>query len=400
MLRVLPRRAAFAATAGALAVFFFAAGAPSPLFPLYQAEWGFPTWMVTLAFGVYAIALLLALLVLGSLSDYVGRRPVLIGSLVAELGGMIMFLLSPSIIWLIIARIMQGVATAAATTAFSASMLELAPPGRNRLAAALTGTLPPTGLGLGALFSGLLATFTGSALTSVWIVLIVLTVAALAFAVITPEASTPMTGALASLRPHVAVPAQAARLFTATLPSQVAAWMISALFIGLLPTVLRLSFRIDRPLTSGVIAFVEQAAAGIVPLVLSRVRPQRVLAFGGVATVAGLLLFIAGISSQQLALLWVSAVVAGAGVGSLFTGTIRSLVPLAADDERAELFSAIYIVSYLAFGIPAIGAGLLIGTVGIAATSIGFGIVVIAAAALGFFAQRSSTTSKSDPRPS
>ncbi|WTO33060.1 MFS transporter [Streptomyces achromogenes] len=59
----------------------FAAGAPSPLYPLYQAEWGFGPTAVTLVFALYAFGLLAALLVTGSLSDHIGPRPVLIASL-------------------------------------------------------------------------------------------------------------------------------------------------------------------------------------------------------------------------------------------------------------------------------------------------------------------------------
>ena len=47
-------------------------------------EWGFPVWLLTIAFAIYAIALLAALLIAGSLSDYIGRRPVLIGALAVE----------------------------------------------------------------------------------------------------------------------------------------------------------------------------------------------------------------------------------------------------------------------------------------------------------------------------
>jgi MFS family permease len=68
----------------AFAAFFIAAGAPTPLLPIYEANWNFPASMVTVAFGVYAIALLLTLLIVGSLSDHIGRRPLLIGALTLE----------------------------------------------------------------------------------------------------------------------------------------------------------------------------------------------------------------------------------------------------------------------------------------------------------------------------
>ena len=93
----LPPAVSFAAMTAAFAAFFIAAGAPTPLLPIYEASWQFPTSLVTVAFGVYAIALMLTLLVVGSLSDHIGRRPLLIGALTLELVSMLVFLVSPSI---------------------------------------------------------------------------------------------------------------------------------------------------------------------------------------------------------------------------------------------------------------------------------------------------------------
>src|SRR3984957_9127944 len=92
----LPAAASFVAMAAAFAAFFIAAGAPTPLLPIYEAKWNFPASMVTVAFGVYAIALLLTLLVVGSLSDHIGRRPLLISALALELASMLVFLVSAS----------------------------------------------------------------------------------------------------------------------------------------------------------------------------------------------------------------------------------------------------------------------------------------------------------------
>ena len=106
----------FAGISAAMVVVLVAAGAPAPLLPIYQHQWGFPPWMLTLAFGVYAFSLLVAIMVIGSLSDHVGRRPLMIAALAIDLVAMVMFLFAPSIGWLIAARVVQGVATGAASS--------------------------------------------------------------------------------------------------------------------------------------------------------------------------------------------------------------------------------------------------------------------------------------------
>jgi MFS family permease len=383
----LPPATAFAAMTAAFAAFFIAAGAPTPLLPIYEANWNFPASMVTLAFGVYAIALLLTLLIVGSLSDHIGRRPLLIGSLALELVSMLVFLVSPSITWLIAARVIQGVATAAATSSFSAAILELAPARRKHLAGVVAGLAPAAGIGVGALFSGVIAQFSSSAAATVWSILAAIMLIAVVFAIFTPETATRKPGAIASLRPQVSVPPAARSIFAVTLPSLVAAWLVSALFLGLMPTILRLKFGIDSPAVSGLAAFAEQGSGGTVALALSKMKPQRLVFAGGLAIVAGIALFTASVTATSLPLLWTGAVVGGAGLGAAFTGTIRSLVPLAGAHERAALFSAIYTVSYTTFGVPVIVAGLFLTTIGVTAIALTFAAVTLAAAAAGVVTQ-------------
>ncbi len=74
---VLPPAAAFWLVAAALFLMLFASGAASPLYSVYQAQWRFSATTLTAVFAVYALVLLVALLVLGSVSDYLGRRRVI-----------------------------------------------------------------------------------------------------------------------------------------------------------------------------------------------------------------------------------------------------------------------------------------------------------------------------------
>jgi len=379
----IPSRLAFVTSAAALAAFFIAAGAPTPLLPRYQAEWGFAPSLVTLAFGIYAVALLVSLLVVGSLSDHIGRRPLLISSLAVELVSMAMFLFAPSIGWIIAARVLQGVATGAATTAFSAAVVELAPGHRKRLGATIVGVAPAVGLGLGALSSGVIAHFDTGTPTPVWAALVVIMAAGTVFAVLTPETISPRAGALGSLIPRVSVPRALRSQYAVTLPVQIGSWMTSALFLGLTPTVLRTVFGVDDTLISGLIAFVALAAAAGGASLTSSIDPNRVLLAGGASVALGGAAFIAGVGLGVLPLLWVAALLGGIGLGANLSATIRSLVPRAEAHQRAGLFAAIYLVTYAAFGIPAIVAGALIATIGVGAASAVYGAVAVLVALVG-----------------
>jgi MFS family permease len=81
--------------------------APTPLYATYQAQWGFSPVTITVIFGVYAVAVLASLLVFGSLSDHVGRRPMLLGALVVQAGVMILFATASGLSVLLAARVVQ-----------------------------------------------------------------------------------------------------------------------------------------------------------------------------------------------------------------------------------------------------------------------------------------------------
>ena len=146
--RTLPAGLALAGGAITFTSLYLAAGALTPLLVLYREQAGFAASLLTLAFAVYAIGFLAALLTLGSLSDHIGRRPVLIGALVIQLASNLMFLMAPDIGWVIAARIVQGAATGAATTAFTAALVEVAPANRKRLGTNLGSVGLTGGLGL------------------------------------------------------------------------------------------------------------------------------------------------------------------------------------------------------------------------------------------------------------
>src|SRR6202167_3833106 len=156
--RTAPSRAAFWLVAGVLCLLFFAAGAPTPLYGIYRAQLGSSATTLTAVFAIYALVLLLTLLVFGSVSDYLGRRPVVLTALVVTAGAYAVFLTANSVGLLFAARALQGVGVGIATGALGAALIDLRP-GRSGLAPLITAAAPALGLGVGALGTGALAQY-------------------------------------------------------------------------------------------------------------------------------------------------------------------------------------------------------------------------------------------------
>jgi len=126
--------------------------------------------------------------------------------------------------------------------------------------------------------------------------------------------------------------------------------------------------------------------AAVASLVLRDRTPDEMERFGTAALLFGTALFTLALTTTSLGLFVAAALVAGAGFGPAFLGAFRTVSQLAAPHERAALISAIYVVSYLAFSIPALIAGLLITDAGLRDTALGYGSIVtlVAAGALGY----------------
>ena len=383
----LSRTAAFGAAAATFASLYLAAGAPTPLLVVYQRQWGFPEWVLTVAFAAYAGGLLAALLVVGSLSDRLGRRPVITVALIVEVVAMLMFFGANGIGWVIAARVVQGIATGAATSAFSAWIVELAPESRKRLGALLASLAPAAGLGLGALLTGTAVQLSAHASQIVFATLALIMVFGAVAAALAPETAVRERFMWRSLVPRIAVPNAAKREFLAAIPVHLATWMLAGLFFGLVPTVLGAVFNLHSGIVSGVTTFVEPAAATVAGYLLGRFVPRRSVLVGTAALAVGSALITLGIAQGDYVLLIGGGAVAGVGFGTSFSGALRGVLPLARPDERAGLSAAVYVVAYLSFGVPAVIAGEFVTAFGLLPVAVGYAVAIVLAAAIGFVAQ-------------
>ncbi|HSY39333.1 MAG TPA: MFS transporter, partial [Polyangia bacterium] len=364
--------------------------APTPLYALYQAAWGFSPITITVVFGIYALAVLAALLVVGSLSDYVGRRPILFAATLLQAVTMAIFATAHGVGALILARVIQGLSTGAAAGAVGAGMLDL-----DRAKGTVANAVGPMlGTATGALASGLMVVFLPAPTVLIYLALgVVFLIQALGVAAM-PESVTPRPGALASLRPQFHLPAHARVPMLLAVPALVAAWSLVGFYGSLGPTLVRRLVGSSSPALGGLVLFA-MAGSGALAVLLTRQRPARFLTLFGTATLmAGVAVTLLAIARASVGVLFVGTAIAGVGFGGTFQGAIRSVIPLAAPHQRAGVLSVLYVVAYLAMGAPAVVAGLgVVHGGGLLVTAREYGLAVIAlagAALLGTLLRRSA----------
>jgi MFS family permease len=387
------RGPAFWLMGGLLGTLMIAAGAPSPLYGVYQARWHFSAVTLTAVFAVYAVALLAAFLVAGRLSDHLGRKPVIIVALLIEAAAMACFAVADSTAWLYTARVVQGVATGMATGAISAALVDLAPRQNPQLAPLVNSAAPTTGLAAGALGSSLLVQYGPAPMRLVFWLLLAAFAAGIAGTLAIAEPGQRRPGALASLRPSVGVPRQARRAFAAGVPALAAGWALGGLYLALGPSLAAELLHSTNPVAGGVVIFLLTGVGAITSIVCRGWNPPTAMGVGCLLLAVGVGGTVAAIAAGSPDGFFVATAFAGSGFGLAFLGVFRTLVALAPPAGRAGLITAIYIVSYLAFSLPVIAAGIAATHVGLRSTAEVYGLAVaaldvLAAAGLAFGIRR------------
>lgn len=384
---MLPRRAAFVLAAASLMAVYLASGAPSPLFVVYQHEWGFPDLFITIAFGSYAVTLLASLLVFGSLSDHLGRRPVIALALALGIVALVIFILADGIGWIIVGRSLQGITTGMVTTAYTALLVELGPDG-SRAGPVVAAVTPPLGLGLGALLAGgVIQISEAHANTALFLGFIVVALASIVLVALTPETGGRRPGAVRALLPRIVVPPAARGFFLRILPVVLAAWMCGAIFLGLSAPIVEELLDVHSGLLNGVTAFIHGAGVALGGTLFGRLPVRRALITGCVGVAVGMTIVAAGVATAVLPLVWLGGATEAIAFGAAFGACFRGMAPLVSDANRAGAFAAIYVLAYVALGVPGMLVGLLIAPLGLLPAILLWTAVIIATAVVGIVVQ-------------
>lgn len=388
----LSRPIAFAAIAAIFVIFAAAASAPTPLYVVYQKEWGFPTSTLTFIFAIYVFGLIGSLLVLGGLSDHVGRRPVLAAAIALEAVAFVLFFIAGNVTVLLVARVAQGIATGMAFSTLGATLVDLNPahsPGRAGL---VNGVAPISGLAIGSLGCGALVEYAPAPTHLVFALLFAGMVFAGVIVVRIPETSAQRDGAIASLTPILGIPPRLRADVLALVPIIVASWALGGLYLSLGPSVAASLFGLRNHLIGGLVVALLCGAGALTAFLLRAWPTSRVLGIAATLLSSGTALTLAGVEAHAVVLAGAGTVVAGVGFGASALASFGTLARLAAPAERSELLAFALVIAYLAFSLPAIGAGVAATSFGLHPTTVVYslGIVALGLMALAAWAMRRS----------
>lgn len=342
--------------ASIVVAFLAAANAPGPLYQRYDAIWHGTALTTTVAYALYALTVLAGLLSLGRLATHFGRRPVLLTALGTQALAVLLFATAGSFTPLLLGRALQGLATGAALGTLGAAMIELHH-GHGTVASAAA---PSAGTGIGTLAAGLAVSYLPWPTHLIYLILLaVFAVQAIAVARL-PESAERRPGALASLRPHIAVPAAAGGAFIASAPVLFAVWALAGFYGSLGPALSRQLAGTSSAALGGVGMFILAAVASLATILLRNTSARSMMNTGVTTLIAGIAATIVAIRADSVTGYFVATAIAGIGFGTGFQGGLRTVMALAEPAQQAGLLSALFVVSYVGMGAPAVVAGYLV----------------------------------------
>jgi MFS family permease len=375
----LDRRTGFAAVGYAFAVTMLGTTLPTPLYGIYQRDYGFSELTITVIFAIYAAGVIAALLLFGRLSDRIGRRRVLLPGLAFSALSAVAFLFAQGLDLVLVGRVLSGLSAGIFTGTATAALLDLAPSNSRGRATLVATMVNMGGLACGPLLAGLLAEFAGAPLRlTFWVDLaLVLSAAALLWAV--PE-TVPASGP-ARIRPQrLHVPLEVRATFVRAAMAGFAGFAVLGLFAAVAPGFLAQILGVQNPATVGLVVFAVFAASVVGQTVFVRVMGTAALPAGCAALAAGMGLVAIGLAASSLASLIAGGVVAGLGHGLSFRAGLTAINEESPAEHRAEVASSFFVVAYVAISLPVVGVGLLADLIGLRAAGLIFaGVVAVLA---------------------
>jgi MFS family permease len=356
---------AFWAIAFALLAILAYSAVPTPLYPLYQARDGFSSLVVTMVFAVYAVGVVISLFTIGHLSDWHGRRRLVVPALGLALLSALVFLLWPDLPGLLLGRFISGLGVGAVTataTAWIAELHAVSRPGDPPRRAEVVATAANLGgIGVGPLVAGALVQWVADPLAVPFLVFIAVLLVALAGALWSPETRRPAEPRPPYRPQRISVPPDARGAYFAAAVTAAISFASFGLFTSLAPSFLAGTLHHASPLLAGATAFTVFAAGAAGQMFVAARRISVAVISGVVLMLGGLALVVLAVwlPSPSLGLFLLGGGIAGAGSGCLFKGVVTQASRLATPGHRAETLAGMFLAGYIGLALPVVGLGIL-----------------------------------------
>ncbi len=349
------------AASASLAALYLVSTIPTALYGIYRSDFGFAEIVVTEIYGIYVIGNLAVLLFFGRLSDQIGRKPTTLIGLALLAVATLLFLFATNVHMLFAARVVSGLAAGLGASALTAWIAELEPHHDRARGGTVASGANLTGLMVGGLLAGVLATWLPWPLRLSYIVNFAVALVLLVVMIRAPETVAHRVRSLRelSLRPRIGVPKGIRMAFIAPAAMAFTAFALGGFYAAIAPGILSEGLHATRPVFAGATVAAFFGTAALAATLTQSLRGRRVIIVALALLLIGLGLLVFAEIARSFVWLGLATLTTGASMGLSYRGSLQIVNQIAPDDRRAELVAAYLLVCYTANALPVIGVGLL-----------------------------------------
>lgn len=348
---------------------------PTPLYPIYQQQFGFSQLTITIIFAVYAAGVMGALLLTGRWSDQLGRRPMLFAGLAASALSDVVFWHAGGLGMILIGRVLSGISAGIFTGTATVAVMELVPDAWKRVGPLVATAANMGGLGLGPMLAGVLAVALPMPLILPYVVHLALVLLALLCLWRAPETVDRPARIRLSVQ-RLGVPEGVRSVFVPAAIAAFAGFMVCGFATSVTPAFLGKELGHHNPALIGVVAGLLFIASTLGQMVQDKLPEARRLPIGCSVLLIGVLLIAWGIGARTLAGFIIGPVVAGIGQGIAFRAGLGAVAAASPAAHKASVVSTFFVVAYIAISLPVIGIGVVASVISLQLTGLLFALLV------------------------
>ncbi|MBE3586053.1 MAG: MFS transporter [Thermoanaerobacter sp.] len=346
-----------------LMIFTLGTSIVSPLLPIYQHIFHLSKGSTVLIFAIYTLAVIPSMLLLGQLSDQLGRKRVIWPAMAALTTASILLGSAISPVTLYLGRLIQGLALGAFLGTCTAYVVDLAPPQAKALAAMLAAVSFRLGFGLGPGLAGVMAQYLPHPLSLPFLFHIFLMALGMIILHRTPE--TIANRQFRGISVSIGIPAsQKAPFFLFIAPSAFILTVLDSTVLSLAPLFIVEILGYRNLAVIGLVSFLVLGAGGLSQIPAASVPPKKSIVLGLLWGTTSLYLFFLAARLQNVAFIVIASALIGAAAGLIVKGGVTLCSLIVPIQERGRLLSSFYTACYLGMLVP-LGTGYLADRIGL-----------------------------------
>lgn len=357
---------------------FVTAATAIPMMAYWVQDLKLSSSEVAMSVVSYFAGCVLTLILFARLSNFLGRKPVVIAALAFGAIACYLFSVGQSASDLYIGRFLQGLSCGLATSACMSWVVDTAPPARAWLGTAMTSAGPNIGLSLGTLLTGLIIEYNVLNPALLFDACVALLIFCIVLAVLGTETMRLGTESIGQvLIPKIAIPARLRRLFILSITAFIGTWGVSSFFQGFSAQFAQIVFGESSVLLAAITYLLLIIPIAVFGLISGRFNPSKTLLLMSTGFLFGAGGVFLTLDMQSPALFMIFVVICGAAQGGTCCSGLKLLLMDATLRERAGLISALYLGAYVGSGIPNFSIGQLAKDVSMTTIANGFCLWIV-----------------------